>query len=105
MGILEPLPLPPSGNKFVLVITDYFTKWTESYAIPNQEATTVAEKLVSEFECRFGVPWEKHSDRATNFESKVMTEVCKLLDIEKKKDHAHTSSVRRSGGTIQSNID
>ena len=83
MDILGPLPLTPRGNKFVLVVTDYFTKWTESYAIPNQEATTVAEKLVSEFVCRFGVPREIHSDQGTNFESKVMTEVCKLLDIEK----------------------
>ena len=49
MDILGPLPLTPRGNKFVLVVTDYFTKWTKSYAIPNQEATTVAEKLVSEF--------------------------------------------------------
>ena len=83
MDILGPLPLTPRGNKFVLVVTDYFTKWTESYAIPNQEATIVAEKLVSEFVCRFGVPREIHSDQGTNFESKVMTEVCKLLDIEK----------------------
>lgn len=83
MDILGPLPLTPRGNKFVLVVTDYFTKWTESYAIPNQEATTVAEKLVSEFVCRFGVPREIHSDQGSNFESKVMAEVCKLLDIEK----------------------
>ena len=55
----------------------------ESYAIPYQEATTVAEKLVSEFVCRFGVPRELRSDQGTNFESKVMAEVCKLLDIEK----------------------
>ena len=67
----------------MLVVTDYFTKWTESYAIPNQEAETVAEKLVSEFVCRFGVPRELHSDQGTNFESKVVAEVCKLLDIEK----------------------
>ena len=66
MDILGPLPLTPRGNKFVLVVTDYFTKWTESYAIPNQEATTVAEKLVSEFVCRFGVPREIHSDQGTN---------------------------------------
>ena len=83
MDILGPLPLTPRGNRYVLVVTEYFTKWTESYAIPNQEAETVAEKLVSEFVCRFGVPRELHSDQGTNFESKVMTEVCKLLDIEK----------------------
>ena len=37
--------LTPCGNKFVLVVTDYFTKKAESYFIPNKEASTVAEKL------------------------------------------------------------
>ena len=82
MDILGPLPQTPRGNRFVLVVTDYFSKWTESYAIPNQEATTVTEKLVSGFVCLFWVPRELHSDQGTNFESKVMAEVCKLLDIE-----------------------
>ena len=62
MDILRLLPLIRRGNIYVLVVADYFTKWTESYAIPNQEAVTVAEKLVSEFVCRFGVPRELHSD-------------------------------------------
>ena len=43
----------------------------------------MAEKLVFEFVCRFGVLRELHSGQGTNFESKVMAEVCKLLDIEK----------------------
>jgi hypothetical protein len=28
---------------------DYFTKWLEAYAIPNPEALTVAEALVTYF--------------------------------------------------------
>jgi hypothetical protein len=34
---------------------DYFTKWPEAYATPNQEASTVAELLVTNFFCRFRV--------------------------------------------------
>jgi hypothetical protein len=34
---------------------DYFTKWPEAYAIPNQEASTIAA-LVTNFFCRFGIP-------------------------------------------------
>ena len=75
IDILGPLPETPRKNKFVLVVTDYFTRWTESYPIPNQEATTVAEKLVSEFICRFGVHRELHSDQETNFESRVFAEI------------------------------
>jgi len=37
----------PQKNKFILVVSDYFAKWTESSPIPGQEATTVTKKLVS----------------------------------------------------------
>ena len=79
--------LTPRGNKFVFVVTDYFTKKAESFFIPNKEASTVAEKLVGEFICSFGLPREIHSDQGTNFESKVMSEVCKLLEIENTREH------------------
>ena len=83
MDILGPLPRTPRGNCYVLVISDNFTKWTESYALADQTATTIAEKIVSEFVSRFGVPRQIHSDQGTNFESNVMAEICKLLGIEK----------------------
>lgn len=39
------------------IVMDYFTKWAEAYAIPNQEANkTVAEVVIS----RFKVPLELH---------------------------------------------
>ncbi|KAK3708498.1 hypothetical protein QZH41_003116 [Actinostola sp. cb2023] len=63
IDVMGPLTETPRKNKYVLVVTDYFTKWTESYPIPNQEAPTVAEKLVGEFICRFGVPRQLHSDQ------------------------------------------
>ncbi|GFT19824.1 hypothetical protein TNCV_4992801 [Trichonephila clavipes] len=40
--ILGPLPRTASGNKYLLVVMDYFTKWPEVYPIPDQEAPTVA---------------------------------------------------------------
>ena len=71
IDILGPLPEAPQINKLILVVSHYFTKWTEIYTMPNQEATTVAEKRVSEFICRFGEPRHLHSDQGTNLESKV----------------------------------
>jgi len=41
---------------------DYCTKWPEVCAIRNQEASTVADALVTNFFCRFGVPMELYSD-------------------------------------------
>ena len=56
LDILGPLPLSNKGNKYILVVSDYFTKWPEAYSLPNQEATIVAEVLVKEFVSCFGVP-------------------------------------------------
>ena len=81
MDILGPLPQTNSGNKYVLVVSDYFTKWTEAYAIPNQEAMTVAKVFVEEFVMRFGVPRLLHTDQGRNFESELFKELCELLGI------------------------
>ena len=83
MDIVEPFPESAAGNVYVLVAADYFTRWVEAYPIPNQEATTVAKKLVDEFFCRFSPPERLHSDQGRNFESAVIVDVCKLLGIVK----------------------
>jgi hypothetical protein len=83
IDLIGPLPESTQGNKHILVIGDYFTKWVEAFALPNQEAVTVATKLVEEVVCRFGVPHQLHSDQGRNFESNVFAEMCKVLGIEK----------------------
>ena len=79
----------PTGNKYILVAADYFTWWTEAYGIPNQEATTVATKLVEELFLGFSPPVQLHSDQGTQFSSIVMTKVCRLLDIHKTRTTAY----------------
>ena len=54
--ILGPLPETENGNKYVLLISNYFTKWVEAVATPDQTAVTVASVLVEEVVCRFGAP-------------------------------------------------
>ena len=49
MDIIGPLPESTAGNRYVLVVANYLTRYTETYGIPNQEASTVAHKLVDEF--------------------------------------------------------
>ena len=83
IDVLGPLPESEDGNLYVLVIGDYFTKWVEAYAIPDQTAETVATKIFEEFVCRFGVPLELHSDQGRNFEARVFQELCKMLGINK----------------------
>ena len=83
IDVLGPLPTTEASNKYILIVADYFTKWVEAFPLPNQEAKTVADKLVNEVICRFGIPLIIHSDQGRNFESALFAELCLLLDIQK----------------------
>jgi transposase InsO family protein len=88
VDILGPLPVTDSGNKYLLVAVDHFTKWPEAIPLPNQEAATIAEALMTHVFSKFGVCAELFSDQGANFESRLIAEVCKILGIHK----THSSS-------------
>ncbi|GFW16491.1 retrovirus-related Pol polyprotein from transposon 412 [Trichonephila clavipes] len=106
--ILGPLPRTVSGNKYLLVVIDYFTKWPEVYPIPDQEAPTVAEAVVQHWISRYGVPLQLHSDQGRNFVSAVLKGVCELLGIDKTKTtplHPQSDGmVERFNRTILNNL-
>ena len=83
VDIAGPFPVSSAGNRYIVVVIDYFTKWPEAFPVPNQEAATVAQVLVDGFFCRFGLPDELHSDQGRNFESTLFQECCRLLGIRK----------------------
>jgi hypothetical protein len=70
------------GNRYLQIAMDYFTKWPEAYAIPNHEASTVAEALVTNY-CRFGVPRELYSNQGRNFVSRLIQKVLQRLGVDK----------------------
>ena len=77
VDLLGPLPESNDGNSYILVVADYFTRWAEAFAVPNQEASTV---LTNEFFFRFSPPEQLHSDQGKQFESELLAE---LLGINK----------------------
>ena len=81
VDILGPFPESLAGNRFVIVVTDYFSKWAEAYATKNHKADTVADCLVRELFTRYGLPLHIHSDQGTDFMSKLFKEMCELLEI------------------------
>ena len=83
MDIVGELPRTEGNNGYILVVSDYFTKWVEAFAMPNMEAVTVANIVAKEVVARFGVPSAIHSDQGKQFEGKVFTEMCRVLNIKK----------------------
>ncbi|VDI12064.1 Hypothetical predicted protein [Mytilus galloprovincialis] len=103
IDILGPLRESTKGNKCILVVIDQFTKWVEFYALPNQNAQTVATTLTDNFISRFGCPSMIHSDQGKNLDGNLFRELCSLLEIPKNKNHGISSLLQRSGGKIQQN--
>ena len=81
--ILGELPETENGNKYILVVSDYFTKWTEAFAMANMEAGTVARIMVEEVVTRFGVPHVIHSGQGRQYESRLFQEMCQMLGTTK----------------------
>ncbi|GJY00371.1 reverse transcriptase domain-containing protein [Tanacetum coccineum] len=60
-------PFPSSrGNKYILVVVDYLSKWVEAKALPINDARVVCKFLKSLF-ALFGAPRAIISDRGTHF--------------------------------------
>ena len=83
IDIMGELPETINGNKYILVLSDYFTKWTQAFALKDQTAFTVAEALMTNCFNFFGMPRWIHSDQGRNFESELFSELCGLLEIHK----------------------
>uniref|UniRef100_A0A0G4H8L5 Integrase catalytic domain-containing protein n=1 Tax=Chromera velia CCMP2878 TaxID=1169474 RepID=A0A0G4H8L5_9ALVE len=84
IDVSGPFPTSRRGNRFVLVVTDHFSKNVEAFAHPEMTATVVAQILVDEIFCRYG-PFEVLlSDRGTNFRSELVSEVLRILKVNHK---------------------
>ena len=63
---------PPSskGHHFVLVATDYFTKWTEAVPLKNMTHREVIEFITEHIIHRFDIPQTLATDQDSSFISK-----------------------------------
>lgn len=71
-------PITERGYKYILVLGDYFKKWTEWFPMTNMESETVAKIIMNEVISSFGIPNTIHSDQGRQFESNLFHELCKL---------------------------
>ncbi len=76
------LPMMANGNRFILTVIDYFSKWAEAYALPNHKAETVADYIVKCWIAYPGIPVRIHSDNAPKFRGHVNTQLNKMLSMK-----------------------
>ena len=71
------------GFENILVVTDSFTKYSWAFPTRNQRANTVASVLWEKVISNYGFPQRLHSDQGQDFESKVISDLCKMAKIDK----------------------
>lgn len=80
--LMGPLPLSYGKFKHILVIVDHFTKYVEFLPLETASAQETAKRMI-EYICRHGVPESILSDRGTNYQSQLISEIWELLDIRR----------------------
>ena len=83
IDFMGPLPETLAHNSYIMVVTDYFSKYSEAYAISDITAEIAAQVLVAEFIAHWGVPRQIHTDQGSQFESDLFKEILRLLGVKK----------------------
>ena len=81
MDIVCPLPRSRSGHRYILVMCDYATRYPEAIPLRSIDAEHIAEELIKVF-ARVGIPSEILTDQGSNFTSKLLSELYRLLKIQ-----------------------
>ena len=77
-------PMSRQGNSYIMVVTDYFTKWVEAIPLSDQTASTTSKALVKHIVSKHGLPKAILTDRGSNFMSKLFSNICHYLGIDRK---------------------
>jgi len=83
LDITGPHPRSSRQNQYILTVVDHFSKWAEAIPLSNHTAPTVAKALMTHVIPRYGVPLQILSDRGTEFESELFSNLMQWLGIEK----------------------
>ena len=82
LDIMGPFPKGSGNRKFLLVGTDYFTKWVEAVPLVNIGESNVKSFLWKNIITRFGIPKAFVSDNGAQFKNQNIQEFCNQYEIK-----------------------
>ena len=81
VDLFGPLTSSEKGKKYIMVMTDAFTKYVELVALPNKEASVVAQAIYECWLTRYSTPKEIVTDGGKEFSNKLLKGICEKLSI------------------------
>ncbi|CAF1481864.1 unnamed protein product [Rotaria sordida] len=107
IDLMGPFPTTQRQKHFLLVIVDYFTRWVELFPLRTTTADVIANVVINEVFCRYGMPTFMLSDNGPQFIAELFAETCKLLGIRRKLTanyHPQTNMTERVNRTLKQQI-
>ena len=89
MDIVGPLEESYAGNRYILTMTEFTSRYVEVAPLKNQSAECVATAFIESIILRHGAPNEILSDRGTNFLSEVLQNILDILQIKRLRTSAY----------------
>ena len=82
MDIVGPVTESIYGNRYILVLSDYASRFVITIPMENQKARTVAAHFVNKVITKYGAPESVLTDQGTNFLSKLVESICSFFKIK-----------------------
>jgi hypothetical protein len=83
MDLYGELPCTKSGNQWILVFIDHYTKYPEIIPLRKIDAASIADCIHDKLICRHGCPMKLLSDRGPQFLATPVKRLCKRYGINK----------------------
>lgn len=108
MDLIGPFPLSKRRNRWILVISDWFSKFTLLFPLRNAKATNIEKIVENDVFLMFGVPQFIICDNGAQFSGKTFKNLCKKYNVEKiwfnPVYSPHCNFVERNNRTIETAI-
>jgi hypothetical protein len=85
LDFVGPLPTTALRNKYLIVATDYLTKWIEAAAVKKNTREVVVDFLFNQIVCHYGCPLEIVSDQGSHFVNDLIQELLQSMSVKHQK--------------------
>uniref|UniRef100_A0A2N9GIN6 Uncharacterized protein n=1 Tax=Fagus sylvatica TaxID=28930 RepID=A0A2N9GIN6_FAGSY len=99
LDIVGPLPRAPGNRRWLIVATDYFTKWVEAEPLVHITDADSKRFIWKNIITRFGIPRVLVSDNGSQFTSGPFREFCEQYGI---RNHFSTPAYPQTNGQAES---